>query len=65
MDRRIYVPEYQPDQGIPHSRVLQTKHDHLTTERNIYGEFHHIENTIYLTTCFTISCGGSRLKYLW
>jgi hypothetical protein len=30
------------------------------TERSTCGEFHHIENTIYFTTCFTISYGDSR-----
>jgi tetratricopeptide (TPR) repeat protein len=33
----------------------------ILTERSTNGEFHHIENTIYLTTCFTISCGDSSM----
>ena len=30
LDRRVYVPDYRPEQGNLRTRVLQSKHDHLT-----------------------------------
>jgi len=40
------------------------------TEQSVYSEFHHSKYTTYLTTCFTMKCGGSRsgevhLKIWW
>ena len=29
LDRRVYVPDYRPDQGNLRTRALQSKHDHL------------------------------------
>jgi transposase InsO family protein len=30
LDARVYVPDHRPDQGSLRTRVLQSKHDHLT-----------------------------------
>jgi hypothetical protein len=56
-----------PAQGVKDMCVLYRRMDaelhtsiHIT-EQSISGEIHHIENTIYLTTCFTIRCSDSSM----
>jgi hypothetical protein len=30
MDHRVYIPDYRQEQGNLHTRILQSKHDHIT-----------------------------------
>jgi hypothetical protein len=56
MDRRVYGPEYLPEQGKLRTRVLQAKHDHLTAGHFGYNKTLVLLRRDYVWTSMCTDC---------